>query len=197
MQIRRFFSQPAVEAALVIHLSGENERFIPQVLGGDGVLFCQRTAAPHQNTPRVFHGQLQIAILRFIDISQENSKVQQSLIQAFTHIHGIAADDVKQNVRITLLNRVGNSGDLPDPIGLAGADVNIAADRLIRLSQFFFGSAHQIQNFFRPLSQQHAVLGECDFPVAPDHQLFAQLLLQLPELSGECGLGQMQGMGCR
>ena len=104
---------------------------------------------------------------------------------------------MKQNVGVVLLDRMGGSGDLPDPIGFAGADIDITADRFIRLGQFLFGSAHQVQNFFRPLSQQHAVLCERDFPVAPDHQLFAQLLLQFPELPGECGLCQVQGMGCR
>ena len=56
---------------------------------------------------------------------------------------------------------------------------------------------YQVQDFLRPLSQQHAVLSQRDLPVAPDHQLLAQFLLQLPELPGEGGLRQVQGLGRR
>ena len=104
---------------------------------------------------------------------------------------------MKVDPRITRLNLIGTAYDLPHPVGLAGADVDISADRLFRAHNLFFCPVHQLQDLLCPLAQQHPVLGQGDFSVSPNHQLLTQLLLQLFELSGQGGLGQMQRLGRR
>ena len=57
---------------------------------------------------------------------------------------------------------------------------------------------HQGEDFLGALAENHALLGEGDFPGAlgaPYQQLLAQLLLQGFQLGGEGGLGQVQGLG--
>ena len=136
-------------------------------------------------------------ILYFINVTQENAKIQKPLVQSFTHIHSVATDNMKVDARITRLDLVCTAHDLPHPVGLAGTDVDIPTDGLLRTHDLFFRPVHQFQNLLCPLAQQHTILGQNDLPVSPDHQLLAQLLLQFFQLSGQGGLGQVQGLGRR
>ena len=197
MELRGLLPQPAVQAALVIHLPGENQRLVPQVTGRDGLPLCQGAVPPHEDAPGVLHGQLHAAVPGLVHVAQEDAEIQQALVQALAHVHGVAADDMEADARIACLDPVSGSGDLPYPVGLTGADIEIPADGFVGLGNFFFRPAHQVQDFLRPFSQQSAVFREGDLPVAPDHQLFAQLFFQIPQLAGEGGLGQVQGLGRR
>ena len=123
-------------------------------------------------------------VFGFVDVAQKDTKIQQSLVQALTYVHGVPADDMKTDPGTALLELVCGPGDLPHTVGLPGADVDVPADGIVGPHNLFLCPVHQLQNFLRPLSQQHPLLGEGDLPAAPDHQLLAQLLLQLPELSG-------------
>lgn len=133
----------------------------------------------------------------FIQVPQKDTEIQQSLVQPLAYVHGIAADNVEMDARMALPQLLGGADDLAHTVGLAGADVDVPVDGVARLHDLFFRSAHQLQDFLRPFPQQHTVLGQGDLPAAPDHQLFAQLLLQLLELPGEGGLGQVEEVSRR
>ena len=80
----------------------------------------------------------------FINITQKDPKIQQPLVQPLTHVHGVSADDVKENARIALLELMGCSCDLPYPVGFARADINIPADGFVRLGDLLFRPAFQL-----------------------------------------------------
>ena len=136
-------------------------------------------------------------ILGLVDVPQQHPEIQQPLVQPFAHVHGVPADDVEPDARIARLEMVGGPRDLAYPIRLAGTDIDVPADGVVGPHDLPLRAVHQLQDLLRPFPQQHALLREGDLPVAPDHQLLAQLLLQLPELPGQGGLGQMQRLGRR
>ena len=70
-------------------------------------------------------------IFYFINVPQENAKIQKPFVQPFTYIHSVAADNMKVDTRIMRLDVVCSAHDLPHSVGLAGTDVDIPTDDLI------------------------------------------------------------------
>ena len=89
----------------------------------------------------------------------------------------------------------GDLGDQPHGVGLAAADANVPGDPLFRLVEFPFCLFHQLHDLAGPFAEQDAVFCQSDFAVPPGEQLFPQLFLQIHQLAGQGGLGQMQVFG--
>ena len=197
VKLRGLLSKPAVQTALVVRLPGENQRLIPQILRQNLLLLRQRAVLPHQDPPGILHGKFHILVFHFVHIPQQNTKRQQPLVQAIAYIHRIAADNVKQDPRIAFLNLTSHSGNLSHPIGFTGTDIEIPADRLLRLDNLLFRPINQFQDFLCTFSQQRPLLGEDDLSVAANHQLCAKFILQLLQLAGQRWLSQMKRLGRR
>ena len=61
--------------------------------------------------------------------------------------------------------------------------------------EFRLGLFGEVDDLLGPLAEKHSLLGEGDLPAAPEEQLFPQLRLQLHQLLGEGGLGDVKGLG--
>ena len=96
---------------------------------------------------------------------------------------------MQPDAAVARLQLLGGLEKLAYSLCLAGTDVDVSADGIAGLRQLLLRPIHQEKNFLRPLAQQHPFLRKGDFSIASDHQLLAQLFLQLPQLPGEGGLG--------
>ena len=86
-------------------------------------------------------------------------------------------------------------GQVFDAVRFRTADVDIPAGDLTQGLELLRRLVHHSQDILRPLAQQHSLLGQPDAEAAADKELFAQLRLQILELFGQRGLGNMQPPG--
>ena len=82
-------------------------------------------------------------------------------------------------------------------VGLSSSDRHVAHDVFVRTGDLLLCLLNQREDLLRPAAQNHALLGEYDFPGTlgpPDQQLFSQILLHPLQLGGQGGLGDVQGL---
>ena len=149
----------------------------------------------HQQSPGVGGGKPDIVVFLHVGGLDEDSKIQQSFVQALRHIVGVAAVQVIADIGAGPLQAGGDFRYHSHGLGLAAADVDIAVHHFIRRGQLGFRLFYQIDDFRSPLAQEHSILREGDPAASADQQLFAQFLLQVHQLPGQGGLGHMQGLG--
>ena len=80
-------------------------------------------------------------------------------------------------------------------ISFAAADVYAAADAFFHGAEFGFCLVDQIQDFFRPFAEEHALCGERHAVFFPQKQLLSQLIFKILDLPGEGGLSDVQARG--
>ena len=64
--------------------------------------------------------------------------------------------------RIPALDLLGSLYDQPHALGLPAANVQVAADALVRRADLSLGLFHQRDDFLGALAQQHPLLGQRD-----------------------------------
>ena len=91
-----------------------------------------------------------------------------------------------------LLHRPGYQGK---SACFAGTDGNLSGNGFIGRLKFHLGFFHQGNDFFRALSEPHAVFRQHGFPVGADKKFPAEFCLQIRHLPGKGGLGNVQNVG--
>ena len=140
----------------------------------------------------VFPFQLEGLISGKICRLDQDTKVQKPLVQAFCYILGIAAMKVEMNSRERCLDIPDHSGDLFHHPGLSAADVDIAADGITQGDKFGLGLVHHGDDLLCTFSQQHTLRRKSHSVTLADQKRLSQFFLQIFELAGEGGLGEMQ-----
>ena len=142
MQLREIPAHPLGQAVVIPLLAGGDQRQLPQVLRAHGRFLGQRGVPAHEHAPDVRPGQGQPLIFLRIGLPEQQTEVDQSLIQIFQHILRVAAGDVVVDIWILFLQTPGRLGQQAHAVGLPGADYHIAHDGLVRTSDLLFRLFH-------------------------------------------------------
>ena len=79
-----------------------------------------------------------------------------------------------------------------DAVRFRAADVDVPAGNLPQGLELLRRFVHHVQDVLRPAAQQHPLVRQPDAEAASYKELFAQLRLQIFELLGQGGLGDME-----
>ncbi len=185
-------AHPGVHEPAVPEAPGDDQREVRQVAGGNRLFPGQGAVPAHEDAPGVADGKLEGAVLGLIHGVEQQAEVDQPLVQLLRDIGGIAAGDMEADMGVPLLEALGPLGEEADALGLARADVDVSGDGGVRGRQLASGLFYQVHDLSGALAEEDALLGQGDAAVASDKQGLSQLLLQVHQLAGQGGLGEVQ-----
>ena len=99
-------------------LLGAEERKTDKIVHMDGFLFCKSGIRRHDKSPDISIWEYKGFVFCLIWDFSKDSEIQNSLVQLFCHLFGIAAGDVVPEIRIVFLEAIDLTGEETDLIDL-------------------------------------------------------------------------------
>ena len=148
-----------------------------------------------RHPPHVLGGQVEAVV--FVDVGglDQDAEIQQALVQPVGHILGVAAVQVEADAGVFGPQPVDHPGDEANGLALPAPDVHIPADGVLHRGELGLGLVHHGHDLLSPLAQQHPLGGQIHPVAAAYQQGVPQAVLQVLDLPGQGGLGQVQVIG--
>ena len=142
-------------------------------------LFSQRVILAHQDAPYINSGEFDTVVFFQVPMAHHNAEIQQSFLQAFSHIKSIAAEQMELYLGIRYAELLCSMSQKPYCIAFTAANIDITRNCVIGGCQFAGRFFHQLKNLAGPLLQQSSLLRQCDPSAPTDKQRLSQLLFQI------------------